>query len=448
MTVNWLSERLRLRVANWPGSFDSQGPPGNAVATCGGICMNEFSTLDRESFQKFLANAYAVQQSQVDSQSLSAIVEIQRLMAKGELGVDGTFHLIVERTQEVANASGVAIGLLKGDQLVYRAGSGSAATYTGRSVTARLVVPADSKANCEILRVENAETDERIEAAVCRQFGAKSLLILLICQDHAVAGVLEIFFSEPHPFQDGEVRTYRLMAGLVGDAMSRAARLKETKTAAVALPAPTLEATRPEVHHNTVGITPAWDTMFAQPPVPTMVVMRWARHALRYSGRRNVRLAAVAAVLALTSWIAYSHRRPTSSIGPLAGSSATSTVSGQASSPSANALPTKGTPTEAAPLRGEGAKVDGSAARRVRVSENEVDYIKDDVTVRYLTPKRAPHRDPVDRNEVANIGDDVTVRYFKRKPGLAPTLPIGGPVQPIGRSPSIPANSIPAKAAW
>ena len=90
------------------------------------ICMSDSSSLDRESFQKFLANAYAVQQSQVDSQSLSAIVEIQRLIAKGDLDVDGTLHLIVDRTQDVANASGVAIGLLKGDQLVYRAGSGSA----------------------------------------------------------------------------------------------------------------------------------------------------------------------------------------------------------------------------------------------------------------------------------------------------------------------------------
>ena len=65
----------------------------------------------------------------MDSQSLSAIVEVQRLIAKGELDVDGAMHLIVDCARNVANATGVAIGLLKGDQLVYRAGSGSAATY-------------------------------------------------------------------------------------------------------------------------------------------------------------------------------------------------------------------------------------------------------------------------------------------------------------------------------
>ena len=414
--------------------------------------MSDSSSLDRESFQKFLANAYSVQQSQVDSQSLSAIVEIQRLIAKGDLDVDGTLHLIVDRTQDVANASGVAIGLLKGDQLVYRAGSGSAATYTGRSSTARLVVPADSKANCEILRVENAETDARIEAAVCRQFGAKSLLILLICHDEAVAGVLEIFFSEAHVFQDREVRTYRLMAGLVGEAMSHAARLEENKTVAVALPAPApaLEARQPAVNPpHGVGLPPDWDSLFAQPRVPTLVVMRWARHVLQYSGRRNVRLAAAAAILVLTSWIAYSHRRPASSLGSSLGSSARSTVTEQqAPLPSANVVPAKGTFTlQTAPVRGDGAKVAGTAARRVRVGENEVDYIKDDVTVRYFTPKRSPHRAPVDKNEVAYIGDDVTVRYFKRKPAPGSTTsPIGGLVQPTGRSWSMPANSAPPKS--
>src|SRR4029077_11077268 len=134
----------------------------------------------------------------------------------------GAMHLIADRVRDVANATGVAIGLLRGDQLVYCAGSGSAASYIGRHVMAALSVSTAAKTSREILRVDNAETDARIEAAICRQFGAKSLLILLIYQNHAVAGVLEAFFSEAHSFQDGEVRAYQLMAGLVGEAMSQA----------------------------------------------------------------------------------------------------------------------------------------------------------------------------------------------------------------------------------
>ena len=76
-----------------------------------------YSSLDRGSFQRLLANAFAVQESQVDNQSLSAINEVQRLIGKGALDVDGAIHLIVDCARNVANATGVAIGLLKGDRL-------------------------------------------------------------------------------------------------------------------------------------------------------------------------------------------------------------------------------------------------------------------------------------------------------------------------------------------
>ena len=81
-------------------------------------------------------------------------------------------------------------------------------SYIGRQVTASLTVSADTTQRARILRVENAQTDTRIEAAICRQFGAHSLLILAIYQARALAGVLEVLFSEAHTFQDREVRTY------------------------------------------------------------------------------------------------------------------------------------------------------------------------------------------------------------------------------------------------
>src|SRR5205823_2214436 len=113
--------------------------------------------------------------------------------------------------------------LLEGDNLVYRAGSGSAATYIGRYVKAALSV---ARASGEILRVENTQTDARIEAAICRQFGAKALLIVPIYCGRAVAEAMEILFGDAHAFQDREVRMYQLMAGLVAEAMSHAAQLE------------------------------------------------------------------------------------------------------------------------------------------------------------------------------------------------------------------------------
>ena len=58
--------------------------------------MNIPSTLDRETFQQLLANAFAVQESQINPQSLSAIMEVQRSVASGKLSLDGAMTYLVE----------------------------------------------------------------------------------------------------------------------------------------------------------------------------------------------------------------------------------------------------------------------------------------------------------------------------------------------------------------
>jgi len=59
--------------------------------------------------------------------------------------------------------------------------------------------------------------------------------------------------------------------------------------------------------------------------------------------------------------------------------------------------------------------------KRVRVGKNEVDYVSDDVTLRYFTGTSAPRR-PVAERKVGYIRDDVTVRYFTSKPA-EPSVP-------------------------
>src|ERR1700693_932392 len=177
------------------------------------------SSLGRQALQQLLANAFAVQESQIAPQSLADIMEVQRSIARGKLDLDGAMRHLVESARNVATATGIAIGLLNGGQLTYRAGSGSSAAFIGEHVTASLTFSANTRTSREILRVENAHTDTRIEADICRQFGANALLILPIYHNQALAGVLEVLFSEAHVFQDCEVRTYRLMTEQIEAAM-------------------------------------------------------------------------------------------------------------------------------------------------------------------------------------------------------------------------------------
>ena len=404
--------------------------------------MSSRPTLDRESFQQLLANAFAVQESRVDRQSLSAIVELQGLIVKGELDAAGVMHLIVDRARNVAHATGVAIGLLKGNRLVYQAGSGGASTYIGRHAMASLTVSADIQTSREMLRVENAETDTRIEAAICRQFGAKSLLILLIFNDRKVAGLLEVFFSEPHAFQDHEVRAYRLMAGLIEEAISRAAQPQREKTVTAELPAnphavgqisqkkkfpngigpvAVSASKQPAYQHGAAALAGPREVPALRRPALLARISSQRVPLVPWHKRWELALAACATVVLLICWIAYGGH----GFGSRLGASALpgSPAFGQpVPFQPAKAIPatsvSKIQPSPVSSRRSGSAK---TPFKRVRVGKNEVDYVRDDVTLRYFTGTSAPRR-PVGEPKVGYIRDDVTVRYFTSKPA-EPSVP-------------------------
>ena len=296
--------------------------------------MNTHFTLDRESLQNLLARA-SLAQEYLDSQkatcpavdrlpkpaigeqpketipveyiqSLSAIAAVQRSIATDSVEVDVAMAIIADQARNVANANGVAIGLLEGDNLVYRAGSGAAATYIGRHVKATLTVPC---ASGEILRVENTQTDARIEAAICRQFGAKALLIVAICRGRAVAGAMEIFFGDAHAFQDREVRTYQLMAGLVAEAISHAAQLELQQ----ALPA---EDGKEHVHSAEAQRASEAErgelAVFRRSTRVAAMIAQAAKRLLLHQCRWKP--AAVVIVLVMAGWIAYTRRGPASPV--------------------------------------------------------------------------------------------------------------------------------------
>ncbi|HST09030.1 MAG TPA: hypothetical protein VLL05_01530 [Terriglobales bacterium] len=52
-----------------------------------------------------------------------------------------------------------------------------------------------------------------------------------------MVGVLEVMFGDAHVFEDREVRTYRLMAGLLGEAMSHTGPLEQKEAVAAEPPA-------------------------------------------------------------------------------------------------------------------------------------------------------------------------------------------------------------------
>jgi hypothetical protein len=438
------------------------------------VGMSSHSRLDPESFQNLLADAYVVQESGIDTRSLSAVLELQGLMAESELDVDRAMPLMAERARNVAQATGVAIAILQGDQLVYRAGSGSSAAYVGRRVTAILSVSRHTKSKAEILRVENAQRDGRIEAAICRQFGAESLLILPVYDNRNLVGVLEVIFSDAHSFREQEVRTYRVMASLLGEVIGRAAQPQTQK--AVTEPStiqpilasiapqsgiPKIEPPRvvqptapaPQSGFSILGLTSESVSLTRDPleSLRSVAARLTANPTLRRAYRTaiasisSIRLPEVRlpeirlperhqldralsvvmrpvirvpyykrwvalTVVVLATWVAFRDHRPTPAA-PTSAVASAKAVPQPSSSPSAasTAVPAKASAIPALAVVPGGAVA--AKPRWVRVGNDELDYVGQDVTVRYFGVKPAAQLAPA-QSRTKKIGSDVTVRYF------------------------------------
>ncbi len=413
--------------------------------------MNSQSSVDRETFQRLFASAFAVQESQIDRESLSAILAVQRSVASGKLDVGGAMHSVVESARTVANASGVAIGLLRGHQLTYQAGSGTSAACVGQHVTASLTVSATTKSVREILRVENAQADNRIEADICRQFGASALLILPIYHERAVAGVLDIRFGEPHSFQDREVRTYQLMAEQIEAAISQSAQLEQKNQLAADLPIPVDVPLLPEALDDQLPDAPRF--WMGESSVPSLfercaeryasalatvrklpafkqsatfaitILQRAKTHATkRATGLtgpcrlRNAALTSAAVALAIAGWIVYAGHRPASSL------ESSTLPKSTAVDPSENLAKHPGRAGDRTELvAGKGVRRARIVRKRVRIGDSDVEYFGDDVTVRWFPARTAKQRTRVAKSRVTHIGDDVTVRYFSQpQPAVVP----------------------------
>ena len=207
--------------------------------------------LDAGSFQQLLAAAYVVQahndrlagrKRKPDATNILAeIAETQRLIQSQQLDLDAATKLIAERLQKVTNASGVAVGMVDGDLLAYRAATGSAAGETGSRVAFDSCLAADCLRNGQILQCPNVKKNSLPSAELCRERGVKSLIAAPVYHEGRVAGVLELRFAKASSFQEHDIRTSQLMAGLVTEAIARAAD-QERKQALATERASMLEA--------------------------------------------------------------------------------------------------------------------------------------------------------------------------------------------------------------
>lgn len=157
-------------------------------------------------------------------QQLLDIIAIQAEIARLGLDLTATMALVVERTLGLIEADGAAIELADGEEMVYRAGAGIAASQLGLRLKAGESLSGLCVRSGEILRCWDSESDPRVDGEACRAVGLRSMIVVPLRHEGETVGVLKAMSRRADKFRDVDVRALRLLSEVVAAAMYFAAK--------------------------------------------------------------------------------------------------------------------------------------------------------------------------------------------------------------------------------
>jgi len=163
---------------------------------------------------------------------------ISEPMAEGNLpDLDAALQALLQKAQYISNATGAAIALRQGADVVCRAASGSSAPDRGAKLQIKSGLTAECLRSGELLRCDNVMLDPRVDLESCKRLGIESIIITPIRRKESLAGVLELFSSHAYSFQERDVETVRVVAEEIGKMLDRGEETVSPLSQAVPAPA-------------------------------------------------------------------------------------------------------------------------------------------------------------------------------------------------------------------
>jgi putative methionine-R-sulfoxide reductase with GAF domain len=186
-----------------------------------------------------------------------------------EAELDSALQLLVERAQYITGATGTALALPQGDEMVCRASAGSSAPPVGARLQVRSGLTGESIVRRQLLRCDNAEADPRVNLETCRALGIASIVVLpLLRPNGEVRGLFELFSDHPYAFEERDLIALERMAGLTLTALDLAEQRQKPAPAPRTEPAKTAEPPAQSAVQRSPA-TPTHTDVTETPVVPT-----------------------------------------------------------------------------------------------------------------------------------------------------------------------------------
>jgi len=151
-----------------------------------------------------------------------------------ELDLEPAISAITERARHLTGATGAAIALRAGGEIVCRARSGRTAPDLGVRLQTDAGISAEAVRTGEVMLCHDAERNPRVDLASCRRLGVRSILVSPLRYYRRTLGVFEVLSSSPSAFDERDVATMQLLSSMMVAAISRISSLHHARLSRMA----------------------------------------------------------------------------------------------------------------------------------------------------------------------------------------------------------------------
>ena len=148
------------------------------------------------------------------------------LINAGEIDLEPGISIIAEKALALTGATGAAIALRRGNEIVCRARTGRTAPDVGVRLQTNSGLSAECVRTGEVLLCDDAESNPRVDWATCRRMGVRSILVAPLRHFRRTLGVFEVLSSTPHAFDNNDVATMQFLSGMMVATISRLSSLQ------------------------------------------------------------------------------------------------------------------------------------------------------------------------------------------------------------------------------
>jgi GAF domain-containing protein len=149
-------------------------------------------------------------------------------LCSSKIALEPAIGVITERAQALTGATGAAIALRSGSEVICRARAGRTAPDVGIRLQTDSGISAECLRSGEVVLCNDAEDDPQVDLASCRRLGVRSILAAPLRQFHRTLGIFEVLSASPGAFNHQHASTMQLLASMMVAAIARVSHLGST----------------------------------------------------------------------------------------------------------------------------------------------------------------------------------------------------------------------------